>query len=76
MKHKLLIATVLGLFILNSCTKKETIIQEYNPPQPKLFGTWKLIGQNSSDTNYYVFPNDGSRFRDRSLTNSLSPYQD
>lgn len=62
MKHKLLIATVLGLFVLNSCTKKETIIQEYNPPQPKLFGTWKLIGQNSSDTNYYVFPDDGSNF--------------
>lgn len=69
MKHNLLIATFLGLFILNSCTKKETIIQEYNPPQPKLFGTWKLIGQTSSDTNYYVFPNDGSNFM-HLLTNS------
>ncbi len=69
MKHKLLIATVLGLFVLNSCTKKETIIQQYNPPQPVLFGTWKLIGQNSSDTNYYVFPDDGSNFM-HVLTNS------
>lgn len=62
MKHNLLTFTALALLVLNSCTKKETIIQEYNPPQPKLFGTWRVIGQNTTDTNFYVFPNDGTNF--------------
>jgi hypothetical protein len=62
MKHKLLITIALGLLVLNSCTKKETIIQEYNPPQPSLYGTWKMLNQTSSDTSYYVFNNDGTNF--------------
>lgn len=62
MKHKLLITIALVLLIINSCTKKETIIQEYNPPQPSLFGTWKMLSQTSSDTTFYVFNNDGTNF--------------
>ncbi|MCC6818704.1 MAG: hypothetical protein IT245_07430 [Bacteroidia bacterium] len=47
--------------ILLSCSKKETIIQQVNLPQASLFGTWRSLS-NSADTNFYVFPNDGSNY--------------
>lgn len=50
-----------GLVILGACTKKETIVQEYNPPQPKLYGNWKVISANFGG-GYFSFPNDGSNF--------------
>lgn len=48
------------LLLLCSCTKEITIKEEYQPPQPSIYGTWKLISLNYSDTVYYVFTNDGS----------------
>lgn len=64
MKNKILIlSSAVGLF-LSSCTKKETIVQQYTPPAPTLYGTWKFINSNPSDSSaqYIVLPNDGSNF--------------
>lgn len=64
---KLIIILLLNLaLLLNSCKKKETIIiEQYNPPELKIYGTWKLINDDpnssylkyliieSQETNYY-----------------------
>ena len=51
------------VLLMAACTKKTTIKEEYNPPQPKLYGTWKMVN-NSSSTNesYYIFSDDGSNY--------------
>ena len=48
------------LILLNACKKEVTIKEEYNPPQPEIYGTWRMIANNSTDTVYYVFTNDGA----------------
>lgn len=48
-KFKHLTLFFVSIVVIQSCTKKETIIQEYKPPMPTLYGTWKL--QNSSTTD-------------------------
>jgi hypothetical protein len=60
------IKILLGLsvvLLMAACTKETTIKEEYNPPQPKLYGTWKMEN-NSTSTNeyYYVFTEDGSNY--------------
>lgn len=59
--RKIIPVVLTGLVILGACTKKETIVQEYNPPQPKLYGNWKVISTNLNG-GYFSFPNDGNNF--------------
>jgi hypothetical protein len=61
MKIKLLIISVLALFVFNSCTKETTIKESYNPPKPGIYGSWRQVN-NSTDTQYFDFPDDNSNF--------------
>jgi len=63
MNKILLIFAITILTLIASCKKETTIKEEYNPPQPKLYGTWQVISVPPSTSNsYYVFPNDASNF--------------
>ncbi len=54
---------ILGILLLNSCTKKETIIQEYNPPAATMYGTWLLQNRNISDmSKTYIIFNQNDNF--------------
>jgi hypothetical protein len=66
MKKHYFYTLALAIIALASCTKKETIIQQYNPPSASIYGTWLLLGSNPLDSSkqYWIFPNDGSNFFD------------
>ncbi len=59
-----LIFSLSVILLIASCKKETTIKEEYNPPQPKLYGTWQVVNTNPSvtTTTYYVFPNDGKNY--------------
>lgn len=61
MNFKLLNISVLALTVFNSCTKETTIKESYNPPKPGLYGSWRQVN-NSTDTQYFDFPDDNSNF--------------
>ncbi len=46
---KLKLALIICIALIQSCTKKETIIQEYKPPVVDIYGTWFLQNQNVTD---------------------------
>lgn len=55
-KINAIIAILTMVVFIQSCTKKETIIESYNPPAVTLYGTWKEINTNPSNlsTSYYI----------------------
>lgn len=60
-KHKLLTAILAGFVFLTGCKKEETVVQPYTPPQPKLYGTWRILPGFGSE-GYFAFPDDGSSY--------------
>ncbi|MDI1234183.1 MAG: hypothetical protein PSX81_07875 [bacterium] len=64
MKNIKLFVSLSVIVLLAACKKETTIKEEYNPPQPKLFGTWQQINTNPSNTtiSYYIFPNYGANY--------------
>lgn len=64
MKKHYIYTLALAIIALASCTKKETVIQQYNPPAATVYGTWIMINSNPADSskNYLVIPNNGSNF--------------
>lgn len=56
-KRTLFALAFISLIAIQSCKKTETVVEEYNPPSPTLYGTWKAINEDPTNNSslYYVF---------------------